>query len=288
MATAVTNIDTDELAVRQFLQSLFHKQAVAVSQDASAAADERAAAATAMPATAGAGYMGTAAAAAPILPLRLHPRVDAAHPLGTAHTAEELEAALKLYSQMVASMSLEVDDVLMGPDKALATGHLVVMSHASTLAAAGVSAVTATTAALPDAIKVVADTVIPAGLKPGRVPITIQMRLGKNDAGDAVVTHMSLVFSLLSVLLPHVELNPWQQQMATQSQPALLSLLQQMGAAATVAEDTMTSVGASWRAGTAVLQATVGQVLSAAKTQAQHMWTARTRDTTVQSDQLGH
>lgn len=57
------------------------------------------------------------------------------------------------------------------------------MSHASTLAAAGVSAVTATTAALPDAIKVVADTVIPAGLKPGRVPITIQMRLGKNDAG---------------------------------------------------------------------------------------------------------
>lgn len=65
---------------------------------------------------------------------------------------------------------------------------------------------------------------------------------------------MSLVFSLLSVLLPHVELNPWQQQMATQSQPALLSLLQQMGAAATVAEDTMTSVGASWRAGTAVLQ----------------------------------
>lgn len=81
MATAVTNIDTDELAVRQFLQSLFHKQAVAVSQDASAAADERAAAATAMPATAGAGYMGTAAAAAPILPLRLHPRVDAAHPL---------------------------------------------------------------------------------------------------------------------------------------------------------------------------------------------------------------
>jgi hypothetical protein len=65
---------------------------------------------------------------------------------------------------------------------------------------------------------------------------------------------MSLVFSLLSVLLPHIELNPWQQQIAAQSQPALLSLLQQMGAAATVAEDTMTSVGASWRAGTAVLQ----------------------------------
>ena len=69
-----------------------------------------------------------------------------------------------------------------------------------------------------------------------------------------MVTHMSLVFSLISVLLPHVELNPWQQQMAAQSQPALLSLLQQMGSAASVAEDAMTSVGASWRAGTAVLQ----------------------------------
>lgn len=72
-----------------------------------------------------------------------------------------------------------------------------------------------------------------------------------------MVTHMSLVFSLLSVLLPHVELNPWQQQMAAKSQPVLLSLLQQMGAAATVAEDTMTSVSASWRAGTAVLQVCV-------------------------------
>jgi hypothetical protein len=73
-------------------------------------------------------------------------------------------------------------------------------------------------------------------------------------AGDAVVTHMSLVFSLLSALLPHIEFNPWQQQMAAQSQPALLSLLQQMGAASAVAGDAMTSVGASWRAGTAVLQ----------------------------------
>jgi hypothetical protein len=69
-----------------------------------------------------------------------------------------------------------------------------------------------------------------------------------------VVTHLSLVFSLLSVLLPHIQLNPWQQQMAAQSQPALLSLLQGMGSAATVAEDALASVGASWRAGTTVLQ----------------------------------
>jgi hypothetical protein len=72
--------------------------------------------------------------------------------------------------------------------------------------------------------------------------------------GDAVVTHLSLVFSLLSVLLPHIQLNPWQQQLAAQSQPALLSLLQGMGSAAAVAEDALMSVGASWRAGTAVLQ----------------------------------
>lgn len=71
------------------------------------------------------------------------------------------------------------------------------------------------------------------------------------------MTHMSLVFSLLSVLLPHVQLNAKQQQLAAQSQPALLSLLQQLGSATAVAEDALTSVGASWRAGTAVLQVRV-------------------------------
>lgn len=72
-----------------------------------------------------------------------------------------------------------------------------------------------------------------------------------------MVTHMSLVFSLLSVLLPHVQLNSKQQQLAAQSQPALLLLLQQLGSATAVAEDALTSVGASWRAGTAVLQVCV-------------------------------
>lgn len=69
-----------------------------------------------------------------------------------------------------------------------------------------------------------------------------------------MVTHMSLVFSLLSMLLPHIQLSPWQQQLAAQSQRALLGLLQQIGAAASVAGDTLTSVEAAWRAGTAVLQ----------------------------------
>lgn len=75
MATAVTAIETDELAVRQFLQSLFHKQDVAVTTDA----------ATAMPvggATAAGAAGAMAAAGAPLgVALRLHPRVDAAHPL---------------------------------------------------------------------------------------------------------------------------------------------------------------------------------------------------------------
>lgn len=123
MATAVTAINTDEAAVRTFLRSLFHKTVLLGGGTAAA----------------GAPLSGAAAAGAPISstawdgsPLKLHPRVDAAHPLvsymlpaaslpgverplsdsqhcyfvckqGTAHTAEELETALKLYSQMVTS-----------------------------------------------------------------------------------------------------------------------------------------------------------------------------------------
>lgn len=53
----------------------------------------------------------------------------------------------------------------------------------SNLASAGVSAIADATASLPEPVKSAADYVLPAGLKPARVPITIQMRLGKNDAG---------------------------------------------------------------------------------------------------------
>lgn len=68
---------------------------------------------------------------------------------------------------------------------------------------------------------------------------------------------------LLCPLCVHKQLNPWQQEKLQQSTPALLSLLQQMGAAATVAEDTMTSIGASWRAGSAVVQVGTGREGSA-------------------------
>lgn len=57
----------------------------------------------------------------------------------------------------------------------------------SSLASAGVSAIAGATAALPGPVKSAADCVLPAGLKPARVPITIQMRLGKNDAGGCQV-----------------------------------------------------------------------------------------------------
>jgi hypothetical protein len=57
---------------------------------------------------AAAGSMGSDAAAAAaagfgegFVPIRPHPRIDAVHPLGEAHSSEELENALKLYKQIV-------------------------------------------------------------------------------------------------------------------------------------------------------------------------------------------
>lgn len=87
MATAVTAIETDEVAVRQFLQSLFHKQAIATDAAAPAALSEAATAAAgglagtpAAPPAAGT-FELTPPAAAPATPLWLHPCVDAAHPM---------------------------------------------------------------------------------------------------------------------------------------------------------------------------------------------------------------
>jgi hypothetical protein len=210
-------------------------------------------------------------------------------------------------------MALEVDDVLLGPDKALATGHLVsgrlarmcmlprcaasvrcacgrpwwhaaitpcaahphplvhntcththtshakvVTSLVGPLVTAGAGAVgSATHRLLPQPLEKLAASashLLPAGLAAARVPITIHMRLGKSDAGAPVVTHMSLVFSLLSVLLPHVRLQPWQAQALAAAAPQARGLLLQAGAAAAVAGDVGTSVGASWRAATAMLQ----------------------------------
>lgn len=71
MSTAVTAIETNDVAVRQLLQSLFHKHSVQVTADTPAAEAE--------------GPLAAAAAAAEsmsaVTPLKLHPRVDAAHPM---------------------------------------------------------------------------------------------------------------------------------------------------------------------------------------------------------------
>jgi len=72
MSTAVTAIETNDVAVRQLLQSLFHKHSVQVTQDTPAAE-----AAAAGPAAAAAAAESMSATT----PLKLHPRVDAAHPM---------------------------------------------------------------------------------------------------------------------------------------------------------------------------------------------------------------
>jgi hypothetical protein len=43
-------------------------------------------------------------------------------------------------------------------------------------------------------------------------------------AGDPVVTHMSVYFSLIASLLPHLALQHWQQQLLGQLQPQLLQV----------------------------------------------------------------
>jgi hypothetical protein len=68
------------------------------------------------------------------------------------------------------------------------------------------------------------------------------------------VTQLSLVFSLIAALLPHVALQPWQQQALAAAQPQAMRLLLQAGSAAAVAGDVSTSVGASCRTATAMLQ----------------------------------
>lgn len=270
MAAIATTIVSDE-QVRLFLHTLLGGSTSAVAS--ATAAPEQAPAGSAAhsdptttPAAAASPWVaGTAAAAtpteiaaAPVVPLRPHPRIDAVHPLGEAHSAEELEHALKLYRQLVEDVRLDISDVLVGPDKALVTGHQVVSSR---VAAALAAAAGRLLGLLPPNMSHAAGELLP-GFTEARVATTIQLRFGKNDAGDPVVTQMAINFNLLSALLPHLALHPWQQQALQQLQQPLLNAFVIAGSLAAVAEDVGTSLGASWRAGAAVLQATVGKVFS--------------------------
>ncbi|KAF6263801.1 hypothetical protein COO60DRAFT_1624502 [Scenedesmus sp. NREL 46B-D3] len=201
---------------------------------------------------------GSDSAAAAYVPLRPHMRIDAVHPLGEAHSSEELENALKLYRQIVEDVHLEVSEVLIGPDKALVTGHQVVSSRVAHALAAAAQRVMGL---LPPNVSHTAGELLPS-FKEARVPTTIQLRFGKSDAGDPVVTQMAITFNLLSALLPHLALHPWQQHALQQLQQPLLGALVSAGSLAAVVEDVGTSLGASWRAGAAVLQATVGKVFA--------------------------
>jgi hypothetical protein len=61
----------------------------------------------------------------------------------------------------------------------------IVVSHLSHLTAVGISTVSGAAAVLPEALRaLLQQSVLPAGLTAGRVPITIQLKLGKNDAGE--------------------------------------------------------------------------------------------------------
>lgn len=91
MASAVTYLNITEHQVRQFLDTLLEKHGKGAAHPAHVSGTAAAAAAEAP----------VAAAAAAAVPLRLHPRVDAVHPLGEAHSSRELEAAINMYKQIV-------------------------------------------------------------------------------------------------------------------------------------------------------------------------------------------
>eukprot|EP00879_Flechtneria_rotunda_P001077 GHRR01001217.1.p1 GENE.GHRR01001217.1~~GHRR01001217.1.p1 ORF type:complete len:294 (+),score=83.24 GHRR01001217.1:281-1162(+) len=247
MALAVASVNVNEWQVREFLDSLLGAPAaigVAAGQQKLSSLQPYGPLTAQRPAT------------PPVRPnavsLRLHPRVDAVHPLGEAHTSTELENALQLYRQLLHDVHLEVDEVMVSADKALVTGHQVAVSYVTTLVPMF---------PLPHQLQHLAAEFLPS-LKAGRIPTTVQMKFGKSDAGHPVVTQMSVTFSLLSALLPHLALQPWQQQLLHQVQPHLLQALMGAGSLAAVMEDVGTSLSATWRAWAAVMSATVGKVLS--------------------------
>lgn len=94
MALANTNLNISQKQVTLFLDTLLEKQTTRSTADTSGTAvDVSGAAVDALG--------GSAASAMAAAPLRLHPRVDAVHPFGEAHTALEVEAAIKLYKQIL-------------------------------------------------------------------------------------------------------------------------------------------------------------------------------------------
>ncbi|KAF8059674.1 hypothetical protein HT031_005082 [Scenedesmus sp. PABB004] len=235
--------------------------------------------------------------ASPRPALRLHPRVDAVHPLGEAHSAAELEAALAVWRALLPGVALALDDVLLssGGDAALATGYQHVPSHLARVRARAArgrgrasgargaavcaespaptrrrtrpAALAPVAAALPAGLRAAAADLLPAPCE-GRVHTTVRLRLGKSDAGEPVVTHLELSCSLASALLPHVRLQPWQAELVARWRPHALAALSSCGALAALAEDVGTSAGAAWGAGGTLLAplAAEARVLLAAAT----------------------
>ncbi|KIZ00583.1 hypothetical protein MNEG_7379 [Monoraphidium neglectum] len=179
------------------------------------------------------------------IPLKLHPRVEASFPVGIrAHGAEQVAAALATYRALLAGVvSIEVFDVVVSGDKALVVGEQLVRSFLE-------DAAQALGRALPPWIVAAAAAGLPS-VQDGRVPTAVSLSLGKNDAGDPVVTHMAVVFSLPAALCPNLRLPPWQQRAAKSAGDAALRLLRGAGAAAAVVEDIWIAASAAYRAGAA-------------------------------------
>eukprot|EP00878_Enallax_costatus_P001667 GHUV01001820.1.p1 GENE.GHUV01001820.1~~GHUV01001820.1.p1 ORF type:complete len:274 (+),score=94.51 GHUV01001820.1:470-1291(+) len=272
MASATTYLNITEQQVTLFLDTLLEKQTSLSRADTSGATVEVSGTAVDAPAS------SAAAVAAAAAPLRLHPRVDAVHPLGEAHTAQEVEAAIKLYKQIVKDDHFVIDNILVEPDKALVTGYQMVHSRLAALPSY---------IPLPHQIQHQLAGYLPS-LTAGKVPTAIQLRFGKSDMGDPVVTHLSLSFSLLSVLLPHLALQPWQADILQEVKPQLIKAVLSAGSLASVVEDVGTSLGATWRATSAVLQATIGRVLGELKERLSSRAASRTQQAGTDQPNIIH
>jgi hypothetical protein len=76
---------------------------------------------------------------------------------------------------------------------------------------------------------------------------------------------MTITFDLLAALLPHLELQPWQQEKADQLKPLIIDALLATGGLSAVVEDVGAVTGAAWRTVSTMVATTLGSAAAAVR-----------------------
>lgn len=101
----------------------------------------------------------------------------------------------------------------------------------------------------------------------GALPLLTLCRhlCARPHAGNPVVTRMTITFDLLAALLPHLELQPWQQEKADQLKPLIIDALLATGGLSAVVEDVGAVTGAAWRTVSTMVATTLGSAAAAVR-----------------------